>query len=110
MRGVDVTICTGNGQQCSTSQGWNSGWIVNTGSQPLILREHSAISSTDSFISVSALAGGGQLNSITFDRNGFSANTGTISLHDSVDTISRRQCLIISTVGQISHASGNACP
>lgn len=111
-RGVNVSICTSNNKStCNTPyNGWNAGWIVTTdGNSPVVLRVHSGITSSDNFSSTSTA--NNNLNTITFDRNGFSSNGGTvtISLNDQANTVSHRQCLMITMVGRISHDSGNNC-
>lgn len=110
MRGVTVNICASSDHlKCNApSSGWNAGWIIQS-VQPsgttTLLRVHPKIGSTDNWSSV--------LNTIAFDRNGFSTSAGTgtanIILNDQAGTTSRRQCLEISRVGQVALASGSSC-
>lgn len=110
MRGVNVNICASSDQlTCNTpSNGWNEGWIVLATGDSTPLRVHLATDSTDVF--TSAVTGGvGVMNTITFNRNGFSSDTGAITLNDQAGTVTHRQCLNISMVGRVSHDSGSSC-
>lgn len=112
MRGVNVSICASYVQNSpptcdNPATGWNAGWIVTVVGGP-VLRIHDAMTSSDSFSSSNTSTG--NLNAVTFDRGGFSANAGTISLHDQADTVSRRQCLVVWMAGRVRLESGGVCP
>lgn len=114
MRGVDVTVCggsnsiTGSGPALTCNQPtWNNGWIVTSspGASTGVIRVHDAISPNDRFTTTSAA-------SITFDRNGFTNNAGTITieLNDQGNNVGDRRCLVISMVGRVKLDSGSNCP
>jgi prepilin-type N-terminal cleavage/methylation domain len=114
-QGQTVTICAStNGTSCSGSANWANGWMifadangnqaVNTGESRLRLQ--TALGSTDTLQSHSSTA----LQAITFNRNGFSSNTGSVTLNDASGTTDRRQCVLVSTVGNVKLQSGAACP
>ncbi|AOV18276.1 hypothetical protein BJI67_15480 [Acidihalobacter aeolianus] len=118
MRGVNVTVCggsnstTGSGPALTCNQStWNSGWIVTSSpsSSAGVIRVHEAISPNDQFSST-ITGSGAQLVRITFDRNGFTNNAGTIELNDQSNNVSYRRCLKISMVGRVALLKGNSCP
>ncbi len=114
-QGQTVTMCaSSNGTSCSGSTDWANGWMifsdannnqaVNTGEARLRLQ--AALGSTDTLQSNSATT----LSAITFNRNGFSSNAGSVTLNDASGTTDQRKCVMLSTVGTVQLQSGTACP
>jgi type IV fimbrial biogenesis protein FimT len=110
--GQPVTMCaSSNGTACSNSTNWANGWLifsdangnrsVNTGEA--VLRIQSALGSTDTLTSSS-------LQAVTFNRNGFSSNAGSIKLGDAAGSSDRIQCVKLSVVGYAQLLSGTSCP
>lgn len=134
-QGVPVTICAAvtaadtnaaNTTTCSGSAlGWNSGWIIFTdvngaggvsnqtyvaGTGDTLLRIHSALQGGDTVVTAPTISG------LTFNRMGGTANAGTLSLHDTSNTLAWRRCLVVSQVGNsalntaTSGPSPGTCP
>ncbi len=111
-QGQPVTVCaSGNGTACSNSTNWANGWLMfsdangnrSVDSGEAILRVQPALGSTDTLASSSLAA-------MTFNRNGFSSNAGSINLDDAAGSADRLQCVRISTVGYVQLLSGSSCP
>jgi type IV fimbrial biogenesis protein FimT len=125
--GVTVTICAAatatdttaaNTGSCSgDAAGWNSGWIIFTdvngasgasnqtyvaGTGDTLLRIHPALQGGDTVNTT--------LAALTFNRMGGTADSGTLSLHDSSNYLSWRRCLVVSAVGLRTLDTAGACP
>lgn len=114
-QGQTVTVCVSTtGTSCADSANWASGWIVFSdanGNQVVasgepILRVQPSLGSSDSLQSNSSPT----VKALTFNRNGFSSNSGSITLNDSTSSTARRKCAVISTVGYVQLQSGTSCP
>ena len=113
-QGSTVTICPTSSAAapyaCSNSGNWSGGWVIFVGgssatsSSPLRLQP--ALGGTDVLQSNSTTV----VQAVSFNRNGFSTNTGSITLNDVNGTVDRRRCAVIGTAGHISLQSGSACP
>jgi len=105
-----VSVCaSSDGQSCSASTAWQSGWIVfpNPNNNPAVtpglavtplLRLQSAFSSTDSFVS-------NGISVITFNRDGYAggiANGTLITLHDSTGNAAWTRCASIAPSGEVT--------
>lgn len=122
-RGMPVTVCPSTDHQncLSSSQIWQSGWIifsdlngngvVDPGEEVLVARA-ALSSSTDTFLS------GPDVYAVTFNREGFATNlpgaiTGytTITLHTQPQSPAWTRCIQISTLGMLTteHASQGDC-
>jgi len=120
--GQPVTVCVSTtGTRCAGSNTWQSGWIVfsdangnktvNTGgtNPDTVLRYQQAFSGSDTLLGTATGTSGG-LVAVTFNRVGFSTDQGTLTLHDSNNTLAWRRCLNISLVGHIQADQGGKCP
>ncbi|OZB45307.1 MAG: hypothetical protein B7X46_05000 [Thiomonas sp. 15-66-11] len=114
-QGQTVTICVSStGNNCSNSANWASGWIVFSdadGSQTVnsgepVLRVQPALGSFDSLQSNSSPT----IRAVTFNRNGFSSNAGSITLNDGASSTDRRKCAVVSSVGYVQLQTGASCP
>ncbi len=114
-QGQTVTICVSStGNSCSNSANWASGWIVFSdanGSQAVnsgepVLRVQPALGSSDSLQSNSSPT----IKAVTFNRNGFSSNSGSITLNDAASSTDRRKCALVSSVGYVQLQTGTSCP
>ena len=113
-QGTTVTICPTSSPAapyaCSNSGNWSGGWVVFVGgssatsSSPMRLQP--ALGGIDVLQSNSTPA----VKAVSFNRNGFSTNTGSITLNDANSTADRRRCAVISIAGHISLQSGGTCP
>ena len=113
-QGLTVTICPSNSTAapyaCSNSSNWSGGWVIFVGvssatsSNPLRLQP--SLGGTDVLQSNSTTA----VQAVSFNRNGFSTNTGSITLNDANSTVDRRRCAVIAAAGRISLQSGSTCP
>ena len=107
--GQYVSVCaSADGQSCSNSQAWQSGWIVfvNPGNNPAVtpgvpvlplLRLQAGFSSTDTFVS-------NGISVITFNRDGYAggiANGTIITLHDSTGNTAWTRCASIAPSGEV---------
>jgi type IV fimbrial biogenesis protein FimT len=105
-----VSVCaSSDGQSCSASTAWQSGWIVfpNANNSPTvttglvmapILRVQSAFSSTDTFLS-------NGISVITFNRDGYAggiANGTLLTLHDSTSNAAWTRCASIAPSGEVT--------
>lgn len=108
--GRPVTICTSaTGQQCAGTVNWQNGWIVfmdlngngQVDANELVLRTQAGFGNTDTF------AADNNIQSVTFNREGFSGlpatpnGYATVTLHDSTANSQWTRCLEISTVGNV---------
>lgn len=106
-----VSVCASvDGQSCSGSTAWQSGWIVfpnSNNSQAVtpglaespVLRIQSAFSSTDTF------NGTNNLSVVTFNRDGYAlgiAPATQIELHDSTNTSAWTRCASVALGGQVT--------
>jgi type IV fimbrial biogenesis protein FimT len=105
-----VSVCaSSDGQSCSNSVDWQSGWIVfaNPNNNPAVtpgvvmaplLRLQGAFSSTDTFVS-------NGISVITFNRDGYAggmANGTLITLHDSTSNSAWTRCASIAPSGEVT--------
>ena len=101
-RGLRVDVCPQAGATCGSGTNWTSGWYV-------------LLDSTSAQLQISpALTHGDVLTSTVaaypyFTPAGYTFFTGTISLHDSSNTLSLRRCIIFSA-GAYNTATGASCP
>jgi type IV fimbrial biogenesis protein FimT len=108
--GQYVSVCaSADGQSCSNSPDWQSGWIVfvNPNNSPTVtpgvpvtplLRLQSAFSSTDTFVSSG-------ISIITFNRDGYAggiANGTLLTLHDSTSNAAWTRCASIAPSGEVT--------
>jgi type IV fimbrial biogenesis protein FimT len=108
--GQYVSVCaSSDGQSCSNSPDWQSGWIVfvNPNNSPTVtpglsmlplLRLQSAFSGTDSFVS-------NGISIITFNRDGYAGGmaSGTIIiLHDLTGNSAWTRCASIAQSGEVT--------
>lgn len=116
-QGVNVTICAAvtatatsaaNAPSCSGSAtGWNAGWIIFTDVNGTngVSNQTFAANTGDTLIRIHPALQGGDtvttttLPSLTFNRMGGTANSGTLSLHDAKNTAAWTRCLVVSQVG-----------
>ncbi len=104
-QGQNVTVCaSSNGTSCSGSGTWSNGWIV-VDSNNNVLKVQQAFGGTDTLAS-----SGNTLSSIAYNRYGFTANSGTLTLHDQANTQTWRKCVVVSPVGELTLNSQGACP
>ena len=93
--GRNVTVTSNNGNN------WEGGWVVaDANGNPL--KQQQAFQSGDT------LAAG--LGGITYDRNGFTPNATTLTLHDQANNVAFRKCVVVSAVGQLTLNKQGACP
>jgi prepilin-type N-terminal cleavage/methylation domain len=111
-RGQPVTLCPSvDGSACSGQGQWASGWIVfldldgngQTGTGETVLRRQTDLETGDQMQSV----GTTPLTAVTFNRNGYTADTGAIEVADAGATT---RCLHISMVGRLDLDLGGSCP
>jgi len=120
--GQPVTVCVSStGTSCAASNSWQSGWIVFSdangnksvdtgGTTPdTVLRYQQAFGGSDTLVGTTTGSAGG-LVAVTFNRVGFSTDQGTLTLHDSNNTLAWRRCLKISLVGHIQADQEGKCP
>lgn len=93
--GQNVTVASNNGNN------WEGGWTV-TDASGTVLKQQQAFQGGDT------LAAG--LGAITYDRNGFTTNAATLTLHDQANTVAFRKCVVVSVVGQLTLNKQGACP
>ncbi|MGO9445359.1 MAG: GspH/FimT family pseudopilin [Thiobacillaceae bacterium] len=94
-RGQNVTVNSNNGNN------WANGWVVDDpNGNPL--KQQAAFQGGDTLTAT--------VGAIAYDRNGFTANATTVTLHDSTNTLSYRKCLVVSAVGQLTLNTQGACP
>ena len=113
-QGSTVTICptisTAAPYACSNSGSWSGGWVIFAGASSATssspLRLQTALGGTDVLQSNSSAV----VKAVSFNRYGFSTNTGSITLNDANSTAERRRCAVISTAGHISLQTGSTCP
>ena len=116
-RGQFVTMCaSSSGSSClgANTTNWSRGWIVfsdpnnNDTVDPgeTSLKVRGSLQNGDRLLSNAAVSPG----AITFNRNGFSPNAQTFTLNDSMSSIIRRRCAVISPVGRVRLDTGTACP
>ena len=86
-RGQNVTVASQNGNN------WANGWLV-TDLAGNTLKQQQAFQGGDTLTST--------LGAITYDRNGFTSNAATLTLHDQANTSGLGKCLVVSPVGQIT--------
>ena len=92
--GRNVTVTSNNGNN------WEGGWVVADANGTL--KQQQAFQGGDTLI-----AG---LGVITYDRNGFTANATTLTLHDQANNVAFRKCVVVSAVGQLTLNKQGACP
>lgn len=92
--GQNVTVTSNNGNN------WESGWVVADANGTL--KQQQAFQSGDT------LTAG--LGVITYDRNGFTTNATTLTLHDQANNVAFRKCVVVSVVGQLTLNKQGACP
>lgn len=85
--GQNVTVNSNNGNN------WESGWTV-TDLNGTVLKQQQAFQGGDT------LTAG--LAAITYNRNGFTTNATTLTLHDQANTAGLGKCVVVSVVGQIT--------
>jgi len=93
--GQDVTVGTGGGNN------WEGGWSV-TDASGTVLKQQQAFQGGDTLAA--------NLAAITYDRNWFTANATTLTLHDTANTVAFRKCVVVSLVGQLTLNKQGACP
>lgn len=86
-QGLNVTVNSNNGNN------WENGWTV-TDVNGTVLKRQQAFQGGDT------LAAG--LAAITYDRNGFTTNATTLTLHDQANSAGMGKCVVVSVVGQIT--------
>ncbi len=104
-RGSPVQLCVANGSHtdCAAGSGnWGQGWVVNSVADTLRLRRHQGASAQDSFVEIGAPV---NVGSITFDQNGFTADSRTIRLCGPENDARDARALIVNAVGQVRIAS-----
>ena len=84
--GQPVTVTSNNGNN------WEGGWVVADA--------NGALKQQQAFQSGDTLTAG--LAAIKYDRNGFTTNATTLTLHDQANTAGLGKCLVVSNVGQIT--------
>jgi type IV fimbrial biogenesis protein FimT len=96
-RGQNVTVTSNNGNN------WESGWVVADANNNA-LKQQQAFQGGDTLTAT--------LGVITYDRNGFTTNATTLTLHDQANTAGLGKCLVVSPVGQITLLKQGAvgCP
>lgn len=94
--GQSVTVASSGG-----GNNWEGGWTV-TDAGGTVLKQQQAFPGGDT------LAAG--LAAITYDRNGFTTNQTTLTLHDQTNTVAFRKCVVVSVVGQLTLNRQGACP
>jgi len=94
--GQNVTVASSGG-----GNNWEGGWTV-TDAGGTVLKQQQAFQGGDT------LAAG--LAAITYDRNGFTTNATTLTLHDQANTVAFRKCVVVSAVGQLTLNKQGACP
>lgn len=85
-QGQPVAVTSNNGNN------WEGGWVVADA--------NGALKQQQAFQSGDTLTAG--LSVITYDRNGFTPNATTLTLHDQANTAGLGKCLVISNVGHIT--------
>jgi type IV fimbrial biogenesis protein FimT len=100
-RGESVTVTSNNGIN------WEGGWTVIVNDPTVInpVKQQAAFQGTDTLTSTANAFG-----AIAYDRNGFTTNATTLSLHDQANTLDLRRCIVVSGVGQMSLKTQGACP
>lgn len=86
-RGQNVTVTSNNGNN------WEGGWVVADANNNA-LKQQQAFQSGDTLTAT--------LGAIRYDRNGFTQNATTLTLHDQANTAGLGKCLVVSPVGQIT--------
>ena len=81
---------------------WANGWTVTVVSSGALLKQQQAFTGSDTLTSA--------LGAITYDRNGFTSNAATVTLHDQANTVAWRKCVVVSAVGQLTLNTQGACP
>lgn len=92
--GRDVTVTSNNGNN------WEGGWVVADANGTL--KQQQAFQSGDTLTAT--------LGAIRYDRNGFTQNATTLTLHDQVNNVAFRKCVVVSAVGQLTLNKQGACP
>lgn len=122
-RGYDVSMCaadpatnvpTATNPQClgSNTTGWSRGWVVYApafgGNPTTVLRIHAALTGNDSLVSNGTSSPG----VMTFNRNGFFANSNmqSITLNDVKASVHNRRCAVLNMVGRVKLDTGTNCP
>ena len=86
-RGQNVTVTSNNGNN------WEGGWVVADANNNA-LKTQQAFQGGDTLTAT--------LGAITYDRNGFTTNATTLTLHDQANTVAYRKCVVVSAVGQLT--------
>lgn len=86
-RGQNVTVTSNNGNN------WEGGWVVADANNNA-LKTQQAFQGGDTLTAT--------LGVIRYDRNGFTQNATTLTLHDQANTAGLGKCLVVSQVGQIT--------
>ncbi|SDL57421.1 type IV fimbrial biogenesis protein FimT [Pseudomonas indica] len=101
-RRTPVTLCkSANGTSCTTSGGWEQGWIVLAGTT-VIRREQPAASGY--LLSTTT-------NSLTFQPSGFGSTQATITVCRSSPTGSQERVVTVSATGRttVTRTSTGSC-
>lgn len=94
-RGQDVTVTSSNGNN------WEGGWVVADVNNNT-LKQQQAFQGNDTLTAT--------LGAIRYDRNGFTQNATTLTLHDQANNVALRKCVVVSAVGQLTLNKQGACP
>lgn len=110
--GTQTDICPANAAIASatdpaclatTSTNWSNGWSVYAYGTTHVYRIHAAI---QDYLSSNTQG------PISFNRNGFTTQAATIqmTLNNAQNNTNDRNCLTLTTVGNLSTQSGSNCP